>query len=54
MSCVPGRDAFLKNNGIDVEKDTFTVLEFIEKTENDFEGNIIKKLKKRIEQDGKK
>jgi len=54
ISCVPGRDAFLKKHGIDVEKDTFTVLEFIEKTENDFEGHIIKKLKKRIEQDGRK
>ena len=48
-SCEMGRNAFVKNNGIDLENGEYTVKEFIELTENDYGGSIIKQLKERIE-----
>ena len=44
-SCRMGRDSFVKNHNINLEKE-FTVKEFIKICENDFRGDIIKKLKK--------
>ena len=44
-SCEMGRTIFCKNNGIDIEKDNMTVKEFIELTEDDFGGSVIKKIK---------
>ena len=43
-SCEPGRIAFAKNHGIDLESG-MTVLEFIELTENNYCGETIKKLR---------
>jgi len=43
-SCEMGRNAFVKNNGIDLENGLYTVKEFIEITKNDFGGEIIERL----------
>ena len=43
-SCKMGRDAFVKNNNISLKK-KYTVMEFIKICENDYGGEIIKKLK---------
>lgn len=43
-----GRNAFCKNHGINVDTAEFTVPEFIELTEDDFGGEIIRALKERI------
>lgn len=48
-SCEAGRNHFVKENDIDLDKDMFTVREFIEMTENSFGGEIIKKLKQKLE-----
>ena len=45
-SCEMGRKAFVKNHDIDLDK-TYTVEEFIELTEDDYEGQVIKDLKER-------
>ncbi len=47
-SCEFGRNAFVKNHGIDLEKDEYTVKEFIELTKGDFGGEVIKQLEERI------
>lgn len=43
-SCKPGRLSFCINKGIDIEKDSFTIYEFIELTKESYNGDIIKKL----------
>lgn len=43
-SCKMGRDIFVKNHNIDLKKDKFTILEFIELTKNEYNGNIVKML----------
>ena len=43
-SCKMGRDNFCVNNNINLKKDKFTVLEFIELTKNSYGGDIIKQL----------
>ena len=43
-SCNMGRMNFIKSIGIDLNKDKFTVLEFIEKTKNQYGSEIIKQL----------
>ena len=43
-SCKAGREAFCRDHGIDVNKDLFTVYEFIELTKNAYKGEIINKL----------
>jgi hypothetical protein len=48
-SCEFGRNAFVKNHGIDLENGIYTVEEFIELTKNDFGGDIIKQLEERLE-----
>lgn len=44
-SCKMGRDSFVKNRNLDLEK-KYTVKEFIEVCENDYGGSVIKQLKK--------
>ena len=48
-SCEAGRKAFVRNHDIDLDN-LYTVEEFIELTENDFEGEVIRKLKERWEE----
>ena len=43
-SCLMGRENFVKNNEIDLNK-MYSVQEFIKLTENDFGGSVIRKLK---------
>lgn len=43
-----GRDMFVKNGGYDLEKDMFTVKEFIDITQNEYGGDIIKQLEDEI------
>ena len=43
-SCEFGRNAFVKNHGIDLENGMYTVEEFIEYTKNDYGGDIIVKI----------
>ena len=47
-SCEMGRKAFVRNHDIDLDK-TYTVEEFIELTEDDYAGEVIKQLKERYE-----
>lgn len=47
-SCKFGRDQFAKEHGIDLEKDEFTVKEFIELTKNSYGGDIIKEIERRV------
>ena len=49
-SCLMGRESFVKNHGLDLEKE-YTVAEFIELTENDYGSEIIKQLKERIKEE---
>lgn len=44
-SCKTGRDTFCINNNINIEKDKFTVNEFIALTKDGYKGEIIKLLK---------
>lgn len=44
-SCKLGREQFCRENNIDIEKDSFTIEEFIKLTANSYGGEIIKKLK---------
>lgn len=44
-SCKQGRVSFCKNHNIDLNKDEYTVNEFIELTKNSYGGDVIKKLK---------
>lgn len=46
-SCLMGRQAFVKNKGIDMEK-SYTVAEFIAYCEDDYGGDIIKELKEAL------
>ena len=43
-SCKAGRESFCRDKGIDIDKDTFTIHEFISLTENAYGGETIKKL----------
>ena len=44
-SCKQGRLSFCINKGIDIDKDAYTVHEFIEFTQYSYGGDIIRKLK---------
>ncbi len=46
-SCEMGRNAFVKDHGLDLDK-TYTLNEFIDITEHAYGGDIIKKIKERI------
>jgi hypothetical protein len=52
-SCEFGRNAFCKSHDIDLENGMYTVKEFIDITENDFGGEIIKQLKEKIKESDK-
>ena len=43
-SCKMGRDSFVKNNNINLSKDKLSVDEFVKLTENQYGGEIIKRL----------
>ena len=43
-SCKAGREAFCRDKGIDVDKDEFTVYEFIGLTKDSYGGDTVKKL----------
>ena len=43
-SCKAGREAFCRDRGIDLDKDRYTVYEFILKTMDSYGGRIIKRL----------
>lgn len=43
-SCKAGREAFCRDRGIDLDKDRYTVYEFILKTLDSYGGDIIKRL----------
>lgn len=43
-SCEMGRRNFVRNHGIDLENDSFTVKEFVELTKDDYCGDVIKKI----------
>ena len=43
-SCEFGRDEFVKQKGIDLNNDAFTIKEFINLTKNSYRGEIIEKL----------
>ena len=43
-SCKAGRESFCRDNGINIDKDTFTIHEFISLTKNSYGGETIKKL----------
>lgn len=47
-SCEMGRNVFVKNHGIDLENDKYTVREFIDLTKYDYGGEVIKSLEERI------
>ena len=47
-SCEFGRNAFVKNNDIDLKNGTYTAEEFIGLTKNDFGGDIIKQLEEKM------
>lgn len=44
-SCKQGRMSFCANKGIDIDKDAYTVHEFIGLTQDSYGGDIIRKLK---------
>ncbi len=44
-SCNMGRMSFINQNSINLDKDSFTILEFIEKTKNQYGSDVIKQLK---------
>ena len=46
-SCEMGRSQFVREKGIDLEMDTFTVDEFVTMCKDNYGGEIIKKLIKR-------
>ena len=43
-SCEQGRRNFALNKGIDLDKDSFTIKEFVEITKNSYGGDIIKQI----------
>lgn len=47
-SCEMGRNTFVKNHGIDLENDKYTVREFIDLTKDDYGGDIIKSLEEQL------
>lgn len=47
-SCELGRKAFVKNHGIDLNADSFTVAEFCELCKNDYGSDVIRKILEQI------
>lgn len=50
-SCEMGRKSFARDHGIDLENGLYTVEEFVEITRHAYGGEIIEKLKERIEEE---
>ena len=48
-SCKFGRDEFIKSHGINLESDMYSIDEFINLTEDSYGGEIIRRLKDRLE-----
>ena len=48
LSCEAGRQSFIRNHGINLNNDSFTVREFCELCKNDYGGDIIKKVLNKI------
>lgn len=46
-SCEMGRNHFIAKHGIDLDRDTYTVQEFIDMTKDDYGGEIILKIMER-------
>ena len=44
-----GRKEFARNKGIDIDKDVFTVKEFLDITRNDYGGDVIRKAEAEYE-----
>ena len=42
-----GRESFAENKGINLEKDCFTITEFISKVDKSYGSNVIMKLKEK-------
>ena len=47
-SCIFGREMFCKEHEIDIKKDSFTLMEFIELTQNSYGKDVILKLKETL------
>lgn len=47
-SCRFGREMFCKIHEIDIERDSFTLMEFIELTQNSYGNYVILKLKEKL------
>ena len=47
-SCEMGRNKFVSDHGIDLEKDTYTVREFVALTKNDYGGEVILEILDRM------
>ena len=43
-SCEMGRRNFAQQHGIDIEHDSFTVVEFVNLTKDDYGGHVIAKI----------
>ena len=50
-SCTAGRNHFAQEHGINIEKDQFTVREFIALTENSYGSDVTKQLKAKLNDD---
>ena len=53
-SCEMGRKQFAKEHNIDIDNDKISIKEFVELTKNSYGGDIIKQLKERYEEQGRK
>ncbi len=50
-SCQLGRETFVKNHGIDLDKDTMTLRRFLELTREDYGGEIIRKVEEALREE---
>ena len=50
-SCQMGRETFVKNHGIDLDKDTMTLRRFLELTREDYGGEIIRKVEEALREE---
>ena len=50
-SCEFGRNEFVAAHGIDLDNDTYTVREFLTMCQNDYGGEIIRRILERIEEE---
>ena len=50
-SCQMGRETFVKNHSIDLDKDTMTLRRFLELTREDYGGEIIRKVEEALREE---